>query len=145
MSTATPPRYSAPDRSRQRVRLVAAIGLLASTAIAVGGLVHLLPSRETPPAEPTREPTATPTALRGELHPHDSNAGSRDSLEDVILEVERAERAVSSARAALRRARMLGVDDEQLDWLERRLDALGGLPMPPSREPASSRGGAREL
>ena len=128
----TSPRYSAPDRSRQRIRLIAAIGLLASTAIAVGGLVGLLSSDEREPSAavvggpPTPRAEPSPGAVRDPLR-------TLDSIDALIVEVERAERAASSARAALRRARMLGhVDDQQLDWLERRLDALGRPPAPPS-------------
>jgi hypothetical protein len=133
----TPPRYSAPDRSRQRVRLIAAIGLLASTAIAIGGLVGLLSSDDeatigTPgDAERASEPSSVET-LRNPL-------SALDSIDALILEVERAERAASSARAALRRARVLGtIDTDQLDWLERRLDALGrtsGVPSPAPTAP----------
>jgi len=146
----TLPRYSAPDRSRQRVRLIAALGLLAATAIGVGGLVHLLskssaspsPSTPTHEVEPSRRSeastsaSATPTPRAG-----------FDSLETLVGEVEQAERAVSSARAALRRARVLGgVDADQLDWLERRLDALGPSPTTPSAEaPASPSASQREL
>lgn len=124
----TPPRYSAPDRSRQRVRLIAAIGLLASTAIAIGGLVHLFSAEDEPAgvSTPGEKSDASQSAERS------AEQVPRDSLRPLLTEVERAERAVSSARAALRRARILGgVDPEQLDWLERRLDALGSPTAPP--------------
>lgn len=129
MST-TPPLYSAPDRSRQRVRLIAAIGMLASTAIAIGGLVALASADEDRPGIPSAiggdamrgaEPNAD-QSLRDRLYTLDS----LDSIDALLREVERAEAAASSARAALRRARLRGnIDAEQLDWLERRLDALG--------------------
>jgi hypothetical protein len=138
----TSPRYSAPDRSRQRVRLIAAIGLLASTALAIGGLVGLLEADE-----------ESPTVVGGEaarkVEPSSSRSGREplnplDSRDALILEVERAERAASSARAALRRARAIGeVDVDQLDWLERRLDALGRPSAMPSTAPSHPPSDAR--
>jgi hypothetical protein len=119
----TPPHYSAPDRSRQRIRLIAAIGLLASTAIAIGGAVHLLSTQ----AEPAGASAPTPTRESTRSTEPSLERLPGDSLSTLLTEIEQAERAVSSARASLRRARILGrVDPAQLDWLERRLDALGG-------------------
>lgn len=138
MST-TPPRYSAPDSSGQRVRLVTAIGLLMGTAIAVGAVVHLVTE-----GEPGLAPA--PLVEGGPPRADESRASAdpSDPVHALIGEIERAERAVSSARAALRSARTLGsIDREQLEWLERRLDALGdpaptpatALPMLPEPEP----------
>lgn len=125
--SSTPPRYSAPDPSRQRLRLVAAIGLLACTALVVGGLVHLLSD-----ARPVVEPVPTPTTASAPASPSPT-AATHDSLDTLVMEVERAERAVAQARAALQRARTRGeIDAAQLDWLERRLDALVGAA--PTRE-----------
>lgn len=128
--SSSPPRYSAPDPSRQRLRLVAAVGLLACSALVVGGLVHLLSDTRPEPAQapaPARASTAA--------SPDPSPSPPRDSLDELVVEVERAEQAVARARAALQRARARGdVDATQLDWLERRLDALvGGVA---SRDPA---------
>ena len=128
--SSSPPRYSAPDPSRQRLRLVAAVGLLACAALVVGGLVHLL--SDTRP-EPAKAPATASASVSTTASP--DPGPTRDSLDVLVLEVERAEQAVGRARAALQRARARGdVDAAQLDWLERRLDALvGGVP---SRDPA---------
>lgn len=136
----TPPRYSAPDRSRQRIRLIAAIGLLASTAIAIGGLVGLFSAdADAPPGPSAAGGDATPGAEPSSSQALRNPLDALDSIDALILEVERAERAASQARVALRRARLLGhIDPEQLDWLERRLDALGRPSATPSPVPANS-------
>lgn len=124
-----PPRFTAP-RGLGPLRLVAAIGLLASAAIATGGLASLLSSDSTP------EPA-----------PGESSSGlvSRTAKSDPTLEVElrvrEAEAAAARARAALRGA---ALDPDERAAFEQRLDQLGTSPIESVRRDLAPRVDERE-
>ena len=112
------PRFGGPARARQRMRLAAAIGMLAIAAIATGGLASLASGspvipRDADSAPPTRA-WATPEAAR-----------LLDPRTRVEAQVRDAEDSVARARAAIRSAREAeSVDPHVLDAYETRLDLL---------------------
>jgi hypothetical protein len=99
---------------RTHVRLVAAVGILASAAIATGGLVSLF-SSEPPPKSESRPARALV----------DPAAAAADTTIELELRVREAELAAARARTALRDARQLGRDERELETYERRLEQLG--------------------
>lgn len=107
------PRYAAPERSRQRLRLLVAVGLLVGTALAIAGLARMFSG------EPEDERT---TSEVGE-----PRAEVPDAIAQLEREVELAEQATARARTALHQAQLRRVDPIILDALERRLDALGSI------------------
>lgn len=116
------PRFSGSPQARQRIRLAAAIGFLAITAIGVGGLASLARGRPQPNA--ALEPAAPVLG---------SAPGPSDLLNHSARlehEVREAEQAVTRARAAISSARQLGtVDQALLLEFERRLGRLGESPL----------------
>jgi hypothetical protein len=114
-----PVRFNGLQYGRAHVRLVAAVGILASAAIATGGLASLFASE---PATPKVE--AGPTL--GLVSPTTPAADTTLVLE---LRVREAELAAARARAALRNARQLGRDEQELETYERRLEQLGMSPL----------------
>jgi hypothetical protein len=116
------PRFTGPTQARQRIRLAAALGVLAITAIGVGGLASLArgrpdPGAATEPAGAARGTTPDPISLL--------DHGAR-----LELEVREAEQAVTRARAAISSARQLGtLDPALLLEFERRLEQLGESPL----------------
>lgn len=135
------PRFSGPAQVRQRMRLVAALGILAIAALATGGLASLTAKRSdrADASKPTGASTL-PNTLPGLLDP----------AHLVQDRVEQAERAQTRARAALRSARQLGlVDPAQLDQLERQLETSAasissGSSGTPNPEGASEAGASNE-
>jgi hypothetical protein len=127
------PRFTGPTQARQRIRLAAAIGFLAITAIGVGGLASL--AGERPEAGATIEPVGT---ARGSAPGPSSLLDHGARLE---LEVREAEQAVTRARAAISSARQLGnVDPALLLEFERRLERLGESPLDSVRRTYGSTG-----
>jgi hypothetical protein len=110
-----PLRFNGLHHGRAHVRLVAAVGILASTAIATGGLVSLL-SSDTP------APTSKSEPALGLVVPV---AAAADTVLELELRVREAELAAARARAALRNARQLGRDERELESYEHRLELLG--------------------
>ncbi|HVH97133.1 MAG TPA: hypothetical protein VM869_00400, partial [Enhygromyxa sp.] len=62
------PRFTGPAQARQRMRLIAALGMLAIAAITTGGLASLASSRPKP-ADEEPPPRASPKAVTPELPP----------------------------------------------------------------------------
>jgi hypothetical protein len=114
-----PPRFNGLHYGRAHVRLVAAVGILASAAIATGGLASLFSS------EPSPSKSETKPAL-GLMSPTPAVADTTIELE---LRVREAELAAARARTALRNARQLGRDERQLESYEQRLEQLGTNPL----------------
>ena len=113
------PRFTGPAQARQRMRLIAALGMLAIAAITTGGLASLATNRPRPTVEEER-PRASPKASTPEL------PTLFDPARRVEAQVEEAERAADRARAMIRSERQRGlVDDRLLDELEHRLDVIG--------------------
>jgi hypothetical protein len=111
------PRFTGPAQARQRMRLIAALGMLAIAAITTGGLASLAANR---PPRPEREQRPASQASAAELPPLFDPAGRLEA------QVQEAERATDQARAMIRSERQRGLVDERLlDALEQRLDALG--------------------
>jgi hypothetical protein len=102
-------------RFNGHLRLIAAIGILASAAIATGGLVSLFSREASPP------PSKTGPAL-GLVAPA---AAAVDTALALELRVHEAELAAARARAALNDARQLGRDERELESYERRIERLG--------------------
>jgi hypothetical protein len=133
--TSALPRFTGPAQARQRIRLAAALGLLAIAALLTGGLASLAADRSDTEASRDREQADT------------TPSGNHTQLPDLIdpaslveTRVDQAEHAVTRARAAIRSARQLGiVDPDRLDELERELDrTIGRQPAAPS--PSSNSG-----
>jgi hypothetical protein len=136
--TSALPRFTGPAQVRQRIRLAAALGLLAIAALLTGGLASLAASRSDAAAHDPGERVAEPAS---------SHAPLPDLIDPATLveaRVEQAEHAVSRARAAIRSARQLGVvDQSRLDELERELDkAIGRPPASAAPAPAGSSSGS---
>lgn len=132
MSSALP-RFTGPAQARQRMRLIAALGILAIAALATGGLASLTAGR---PALRDDERAKMPAAS-AERRP----ASPIDMTAVIEEQVEQAEQELREARAAIRAARRLGqVDGRLLDEFERRLGQAAGQPptaadqLDPSRE-----------
>jgi DNA repair ATPase RecN len=114
-----PPRFNGLAPARAHLRLVAAVGILASMAIATGALASLFTSA---PAEP--EPTTgRALGLVTEM------AATSDAMIELELRVREAELAAARARAALRNARQQDRDPRDLESFERRLEQLGSSPL----------------
>lgn len=112
------PRFTGPAQARKRLRLVAAIGVLAITGVVAGALASL---GERGPTPDTAARRAQPRATGAETPER------RDLAALVEIRVVEAEDAVDRAWAAVRSARQLGLGDPQLlDEFERRLEGLGG-------------------
>lgn len=108
-----------PARVRQRMRLAAAIGMLAIAALATGGLASLAAGS---PSLPIRTKTKAP--VRAWTTPEANRL--LDPTTRVEAQVHDAEQSVARARAAIRAAREAEtVDPEVLTSLERRLEILG--------------------
>lgn len=118
------PASGPPGRSdldlRLNLRLVAAVGMLASAAIATGALVSLL--SDDPASESKRETGSGPGLV-------DPTAAAADTQLELELRVREAELAAARARAALRDAREAGRDERELESYERRLEQLGSSPI----------------
>jgi hypothetical protein len=113
-----PPRFNGLARGRGHLRLVAAIGLLASASIATGGLASVI-SREST-SEPETEPALGLV----------SRTAKADPTIEVELRVREAEAAAARARAALRDA---ALDGDDRAAFEQRLDQLGTSPLESAR------------
>lgn len=112
------PRFTGPAQARQRMRLIAALGMLAIAAITTGGLASLASKRPAAPAE-REQPRPSANAVTPEL------PTLFDPARRVEAQVEEAERAAERARAMIRSERERGlVDDRLLDALEHRLDGI---------------------
>lgn len=126
------PRFNGPAQARQRMRLIAAIGMLAIAAITAGGVASLTAGRSMMRDEPR---TTTP-ATGAEPRAHVDWSSLAEA--DVEGQVERAEREVQNARVKIRNARRLGlVDERTLDELERRLDETAGRPPVTAIDPST--------
>jgi|SRR5690606_27174388 len=129
--TSALPRFTGPAQARQRMRLIAALGMLAIAAITAGGLASLTAGR---PVVRVDEPPATPPTTSSERR------APVDMAAMIEVQLEGAEHEVQSARAMIRMARRLGmVDDRQLEQYERRLDRIAGRPPEPVAAPSSPR------
>lgn len=113
-----PLRFNGLHYGRAHVRLVAAVGILASAAIATGGLASLFSS----------EPPAPKSETGPTLGLVNATAASGTALE-LELRVREAELAADRARAALRNARQLGRNEQELESYEQRLEQLGISPL----------------
>lgn len=115
--TAPPPRFARPAAARARLRLAAALGLLAATALVLGTLASLLWSKQPEPPRHRWVQNPDPETLI-------------DPTRALEQRVQAAEHSVAEARAALRQARERGdVDPTVIDGLERRLGLLGESPV----------------
>lgn len=114
-----PPRFNGLHYGRAHVRLVAAVGILASAAIATGGLASLF----------TSEPSAPKSETKASLGLVNPTAAGSDTTIELELRVREAELAAARARTALRNARQLGRDERQLESYEHRLEQLGTSPL----------------
>jgi hypothetical protein len=122
------PRFDGPAQSRQRLRLVAAVGMLAVAALGIGGVASLARLR-------------TPADLEAA---EQASTAEQPSLIDpaglVEARIDEAEAAVARARLAVRSARQLGVVDPRLlDDFERRLDRLTGQLSVSQQQPDAER------
>jgi hypothetical protein len=123
------PRFDGPAQGRQRLRLVAAVGMLAVAALGIGGAASL--ARLRAPADLESPEQASTTAEQPSLI---------DPAGLVEARIEEAEAAVARARLAVRSARQLGVVDPRLlDDFERRLDRLTGQLSAPPQQPDTER------
>jgi hypothetical protein len=114
-----PPSFSGLAPGRAHLRLVAAVGILASIAIATGALASLFAgARSEPESKPGRA-----LGLVTEM------AATGDGMIELELRVREAELAAARARAALRSARQRGGDPRDLESFEHRLDQLGTSPL----------------
>ncbi|PRQ02298.1 hypothetical protein ENSA5_24500 [Enhygromyxa salina] len=121
------PRFTGPAQIRERIRLAAAIGMLASAALATGALGSLAEGSSLFP----RPAAPDPQQANGWASP------DRDQLDHLLdpaarldLEVRAAEAAVARARAAINTSRQLNeLDPALLSDLERRLALLGESPL----------------
>lgn len=133
-------RLKRPARARERLRLAAALGVLAALAIITGGLASLavgspVLERAPPPAAETSVLDWIPNI---ELSPRTQ----------VEAELEQAEQALERARATLERAREQGsLSEEELEELELRIEAYAPYASPPASDesPAPSRFQRRSL
>lgn len=139
------PRFAGPAQARQRMRLAAAIGMLAIAAIATGGLASLAAGSPMLRDRGETKAGSPPPAPAPELDPA-TLAEQR---------VREAELAAARARAALGAARRAEhVDPATIEELERRVERLGERPLSPlgdasaqtgEREPTGSTQDPREL
>ena len=119
--TAPLPRFSTSAEARGRLRLIAAVGMLALAALATGGIASLTQGSRA-------ESTAPP--LPAELTSSSGGAPLLDPAARLERQVREAERGVERARSAIRRARQLGqIDRALLDELEARLELVGDSPL----------------
>jgi hypothetical protein len=134
---ARPPRFIGLTNGRAHLRLLAAVGILASAAIATGGLASLI-------AKPAAEPEPEPGRALG-LVTH--AVATADGAIELELRVREAELAATRARTALHDARQLGLDARELESFERRLEQLGVSPLEAVRRgyaPGGRPSGAQE-
>jgi hypothetical protein len=120
-----PPRFAGLSNGRAHLRLLAAVGILASAAIATGALASLFANA------PSNTNSPRPSAALGEPEPGPAlglvaqTLAAGDGMIVLELRVREAELAAARARTALRNARQLGHDDRDLESFERRLEQLG--------------------
>jgi hypothetical protein len=136
---ARPPRFNGLTNGRAHLRLLAAVGILASAAIATGGLASLI-AKPAPEPEPEPEPGR---ALGLVTHA----VATADGAIELELRVREAELAATRARTALHDARQLGLDARELESFERRLEQLGVSPLEAVRRgyaPGGRPSGAQE-
>jgi hypothetical protein len=116
------PRFTGPDRVRQRIRLAAALGMLAAIALTIGGFASLAGSRPVLPRHGADAPSPT--------HPTTDPRELLAPAARLELDVREAEAAVARARAGISKARQRDtVDPSVLEALERRLEHLGESPL----------------
>ena len=117
-------RLKRPARARERLRLAAALGVLAALAIITGGLASLAvgsPVLERAPA-PASEGSVLDWIPNIELSPRTQ----------VEAELEQADQALERAREVVERARERGsLPEEELEELEQRIDAYAPYTSPP--------------
>lgn len=136
--TSALPRFNGPAQARQRLRLIAAIGMLAIAALTTGGLASLTAGRTLLPEE-ERAPTKTSA-------PDRRSSSAPDPVTELEARVQRAERELHEAQTALRSARRFGqIDPRLLDELERRLEQAASPPRPIATLPERTLHSAREL
>ncbi|MFO7566223.1 MAG: hypothetical protein R6X02_26490 [Enhygromyxa sp.] len=127
MSSALP-RFTGPAQARQRLRLIAALGMLAIAALATGGLASLSAGGPVLRSKQRAQPPATSNEPR--------SAAPIDMSALIEEQVEQAERELREARAAIRAARRLGqVDERELVEFERRLERAAGQPPRAAADP----------
>lgn len=118
----TPPIHSAPQPApalqspaRQRVRLVAALGILAAAALTAGFLGEALQDRRASQSNWRDNPRSEAPP------PSEASETPEDPLAELEGEVEAAERSYHGAWASLESAAAQGLPPEQLEAYERRL------------------------
>jgi hypothetical protein len=112
-------RFNGLTYGRAHLRLLAAVGILASAAIATGALASLFTA---PPSSPEPEPGRALGRMTETL-------ATGDGVIELELRVREAELAAARARTALRKARQLGHDPRDLESFETRLQQLGTSPL----------------
>lgn len=121
-----------PARARERMRLAAALGILAAVAIAAGGLASLATAT---PMLPNRRGAQRSAPNLGWAAPIE--ASTRDEPRRAV---EHAEAAAEQARAVLERARARGeLDEATLSAYEARLQQIGSGTPRSGSEPAAIR------
>jgi DNA repair ATPase RecN len=114
-----PPSFSGLAHGRAHLRLVAAVGILASIAIATGALASLFAGASSEPETESGRALGLVTEM----------AATSDGMIELELRVREAELAAARARAALRNARQLDRDPRDLESFEHRLEQLGSSPL----------------
>jgi hypothetical protein len=126
-----PPSFSGLAPGRAHLRLVAAVGILASIAIATGALASLFAGASSEPeSERHRQGRRVPETESGRaLGLVTEMAATSDGMIELELRVREAELAAARARTALRNARQLDRDPRELESFEHRLEQLGTSPL----------------